>query len=104
MPVDGVGQRFLQSARQRGVASKFPTPGKTILSARAIAAGSAVIADSYPEMVKRFFYRGKVPGLVVHDGDHSSPLVLGNRRAIRRSRQHAARSARAKALNKDSIL
>ena len=57
-----------------------------------------------PEMVKRFFYRGQVPGFVVNDRDHSSPFVLGNRRAIRRSRQHAARSARAKALNKDSIL
>ena len=56
------------------------------------------------EMVKGFFDRGQIAGLVVHDGDHSSPFVLGNRRAIRRSRQHAARSARANALNNDSIL
>jgi len=57
-----------------------------------------------PHMVKRLFYRGQVPRFVVNDRDHSNPFVLGSRRAIRRSRQHAARSARAKALNKDSIL
>jgi hypothetical protein len=55
-------------------------------------------------MVKSFFNRGQIAGFVVHDGDHSNPFVLGKSRAIWRSRQQAARNARAKALNKDSIL
>ena len=86
------------------MASKFPTPGKTILLARAISTGSAVISDFVPEIVKGLFYRGKIAGFIVDDGDHRSPFVLGSRRAIRRSRQQAARSAREKALNKASIL
>ena len=43
------------------VASKCPTPGRTILSARAIAAGSAVIADSCPRWSNAFFTEARFP-------------------------------------------
>ena len=95
---------FLQGARQRGCGFEIPHARQNDFvrprNHRRVRGDRRLM----PEMVKRFFHRGKVPGLVVHDRDHSSPFVLGNRRAIRRSRQHAARSARANALNNDSIL
>ena len=57
------------------------------------------------QMIQRLFDRSKIPGAIVDDRDHqSNPFVLGSKRAMRRSRQQAARSARANALNNDSIL
>ena len=41
----------------------------------------------------------EIPGAVVNQRDHRSPFVLGSILAIRASRAHATRSARAKALN-----
>ena len=86
------------------MASKFPTPGKHHLAGARDLGGIGGDCRLMPEIVKGLLYRGKIAGLIVDDGDHRSPFVLGNRRAIRRSRQQAARSAREKALNKDSIL
>src|SRR5450755_2601795 len=58
-----------------------------------------------PQPIQRLLHRNQISRAVIHDRDHySTPLVLGNRRAMRRSRQQAARSAREKALNKASIL
>src|ERR1700722_3432224 len=56
------------------------------------------------EMVESFFNRIQIARAVIHDSDHRSPLVLGNIRPSRRSREQATRSARAKALNSASIL
>src|SRR6185295_7059405 len=53
---------------------------------------------------ERFLHRCKVARLVVDQGDHRSPLVLGSMRASRRSFAQATRSARANALNTASIL
>jgi len=47
-------------------------------------------------MIERLLNRGKISGTIVNDSDHqSNPFVLGSNLAIRRSRQHAARKARA---------
>src|SRR5213594_1042913 len=43
---------------------------------------------------QRLLHGGQVPGLVVDERDHSSPLVLGSIRASRLSRAQATRSAR----------
>src|SRR5438876_1196870 len=48
---------------------------------------------------ERFAHRCQVARLVIDQGDHSSPLVLGSIRASRLSFAHATRSARANALN-----
>ncbi len=104
LPVDRVHDRFLQSSRQRGCGFKIPHARQNDLAGprdrRRVGGDRRLVS----EMVKRFFHRGKISGLIVNDGDHSNPFVLGNRRAIRRSRQQAARNARAKALNNASIL
>src|SRR5215472_5518471 len=56
------------------------------------------------QMLERLVHGADVAGAVVNDSDHSSPLVLGSMRASCRSREQATRKARAKALNKASIL
>jgi hypothetical protein len=56
------------------------------------------------KMLDGSFHGSDIASSVVHDSDHRSPFVLGNMRRKRRSCQQAARRARAKALNKDSIL
>src|ERR1039458_792990 len=56
------------------------------------------------ELVERLLHGIEVAGAVIHDGDHSSPLVLGSMRPRRRAREHASRRARAKALKSASIL
>ena len=48
---------------------------------------------------ERLAHRREVAGLVVDEGNHSSPLVLGSIRASRLSLAQATRSARANALN-----
>src|SRR5260370_5180840 len=61
--------------------------------------------DGYgAEMVQRLLNRMQIARSVIHDGDHRSPLVDGSMRPRRRSREEATRKARAKALNRASIL
>ena len=60
--------------------------------------------DLGAEIVERLLHRIQVARAVIDDGDHRSPLVLGSMRPRRRSREHATRRARAKALNSASIL
>ncbi len=87
------------------MAEKWPTPGKDdFVSLRD---DSRVGSNNglNPQMIERLFYGSEIPGTIVNYGNHqSNPFVLGSNRAMRRSRQQAARSARANALNKDSIL
>jgi len=56
------------------------------------------------QMIERLLHRCEIAGLVIHNCDHNSPFVLGSSRAICLSLQHAARRARANALNRASIL
>ena len=56
------------------------------------------------QMIKRLSHRCEISSLVIHDCDHKSPFVLGSKRAMRLSRQQAARNARENALNRASIL
>ena len=57
------------------------------------------------QRVQCLLHRGQISRAVVDDCDrHSTPFVLGMNSAMRGSRQHAARTARANALNSDSIL
>ncbi len=58
----------------------------------------------YSEMRKSLGDRSQVPGAVIDNRNHSSPLVLGNTRAKRRSLEQAKRIARANALKTASIL
>src|SRR5579863_9755514 len=52
-----------------------------------------------PEPIECLFYRDKISCAVIDDCNHyNSPFVEGRSRFIRRSRQHAALIARAKAL------
>ena len=60
--------------------------------------------DFCAEMVERLLHGIQIARSVIHDGNHKSPFVLGSMRARRRSREHATRSARAKALKRASIL
>src|ERR1039458_3050608 len=60
--------------------------------------------DFSAEIVKRLLYGIQIARAVIHNGDHRSPLVLGSMRPILRSREHATRRARAKALKSASIL
>ncbi len=96
--------RFLQSAREGRRGLEISHARQNDLAGPGDLGGIGGDGRLMPEIVKGFLHRGKIAGLIVNDGDHRSPFVLGNRRAIRRSRQQAARSAREKALNKDSIL
>src|SRR6266496_902425 len=56
------------------------------------------------KMVKGLLYGRQIARLVINDCDHNKPFVLGSSRAICLSCQHAARNARANALNSASIL
>jgi len=98
--------RLLQSPGREGRGRREVShPGQNYLfrACHRLRVGSDHRPDSHP--VESLFYRGKVSHAVIDNGNrHSSPLVLGNSRAIRLSRQQAARSARAKALNRASIL
>ena len=97
--------RLLQSARtERSWPRNVLRPAKQSCRLSRSDSGSAVITDSCPRWSKAFFTEARLPALIVDNGDHSNPFVLGSRRAMRRSRQQAARSAREKALNRDSIL
>src|SRR4051795_5294210 len=57
-----------------------------------------------PEMLKGLFHRADIARTVINNRDHRSPLVLGSIFASCLSREQATRRARAKALNKASIL
>ena len=82
-----------------------PRPAVRSSHAFATSPGSDSNRALLPQPVQRFLHRDQISGAVIHDRDHhSTPLVLGNSRAIRRSRQQAARSARANALKSASIL
>src|SRR5215470_4252678 len=56
------------------------------------------------QMIECFLHGRQIAGLVIDDGDHSNPFVLGNILASRLSREQAKRNARAKALNSASSL
>ena len=56
------------------------------------------------QVLERLSYRCEVARLIVDDGDHRSPLVLGSIFARRLSLEQATRRARAKALNRASSL
>ena len=83
---------------------KCPTPGNTILSAAGYGFRLVGHDDFSAEIVERLLHRIQVARAVIHDSDHRSPLVLGSMRPRRRSREHATRRARAKALKSASIL
>ena len=86
------------------VAAKCPTPGTMTFLCPLHHGGVRGDGAGEAEAIHGFLDRNQVAGAVVNDGNHSNPLVLGSMPASRRSRQQAARSARANALNSDSIL
>src|SRR5437868_5640047 len=104
LPIDGAHDCLSQRAGKSACSLKVSNSGDNdvagIIYHFRISRYHRVMA----KMAERFLYRGKIAGLIIDDGDHRSPLVLGSKRAICRSRQQAARSAREKALNSDSIL
>lgn len=55
-------------------------------------------------VIEGLFHRCQIAGLIIENGNHISPLVLGSILARRRSRQQAKRKARANALNRASSL
>src|ERR1019366_981007 len=103
---EGLYNGLLQTcAFQRFSRSKMTDPGKHHLrrcsDLRRIRSNGALL----PQPVERLFHRNQVPGAVIDNRNHhSTPLVLGKSRAMRRSRQQAARNARANALKSASIL
>src|SRR6185437_1719987 len=56
------------------------------------------------QMLKSLFDRANIAGSIIDNRDHRSPLVLGSILANCLSREQATRTARAKALNRASIL
>ena len=81
------------------VAPKCPTPGTTMPSRRRELGGVGGREQVRARGREALADRREVAGAVVDERDHSSPFVLGSIRAMRGSRAHATRSARANALN-----
>src|SRR5262249_48206148 len=101
---DRLQHSFAQPRIERLAARKVSHTGDQKLFSGGDSDGIGSHFSSGAKMIQCLLDRADIARAVVDNGNHNSPLVLGNIRASCLSREQATRKARAKALKRDSIL